>query len=65
MSDSGERSSNKATVEELEKGAAIQVSSTDKHLTRKVLWKLDTRFRPAISFDIISYFSLRQLKNEK
>lgn len=34
----------KATVEEIEKGAAVEVSSTDKHLTRKVLWKLDTRF---------------------
>lgn len=54
-SESGERSSNKATVEELEKGTAIQVSSTDKELTRKILWKLDTRFRPTISFVFIFF----------
>ncbi|OTB03886.1 hypothetical protein M426DRAFT_23409 [Hypoxylon sp. CI-4A] len=40
---------NKATVEELEKGSAVHVSSTDKHLTRKVLWKLDTRILPTLA----------------
>ncbi|KAI1206037.1 MFS general substrate transporter [Annulohypoxylon truncatum] len=48
-SESAEMSSNKAAVEELEKGSAIQVSSTDKHLTRKVLWKLDTRILPVLA----------------
>ncbi|KAI1383817.1 MFS general substrate transporter [Hypoxylon trugodes] len=42
---------NKATVEELEKGSgsAVQVHSTDKHLTRKVLLKLDTRILPVLA----------------
>ncbi|KAI0376305.1 MFS general substrate transporter [Hypomontagnella monticulosa] len=44
---------NKAMVEELEKGGSVEVSSTDssadKHLTRKVLWKLDTRILPVLA----------------
>ncbi|KAI8959917.1 MFS general substrate transporter [Daldinia sp. FL1419] len=40
---------NKATVEELEKGSAVHVHSTDKNLTRKVLWKLDTRILPILA----------------
>ncbi|KAI1371431.1 MFS general substrate transporter [Hypoxylon crocopeplum] len=47
-SESGE-AHNKATVEELEKGGAVQVSSLDKTLTRKVLWKLDTRILPVLA----------------
>ncbi|KAI1404998.1 MFS general substrate transporter [Hypoxylon fuscum] len=48
-SESGE-APNKAMVEELEKGeGAVQVSSTDKHLTRKILWKLDTRILPVLA----------------
>ena len=52
---------NKAMVEELEKGGSVEVSSTDssadKHLTRKVLWKLDTRFEQTISLAPIPLFS--------
>ncbi|KAI1463788.1 MFS general substrate transporter [Daldinia caldariorum] len=40
---------NKATVEELEKGGAIHVSSAERNLTRKVLWKLDTRILPILA----------------
>ncbi|KAF3065951.1 hypothetical protein GL218_09267 [Daldinia childiae] len=40
---------NKATVEELEKGSSVHVSSTDKNLTRKILWKLDTRILPILA----------------
>ncbi|KAI0846718.1 MFS general substrate transporter [Daldinia vernicosa] len=40
---------NKATVEELEKGSSVHVSSTDKKLTRKILWKLDTRILPILA----------------
>ncbi|KAI0134822.1 MFS general substrate transporter [Daldinia grandis] len=40
---------NKATVEEIEKGSSVHVSSTDKDLTRKVLWKLDTRILPILA----------------
>lgn len=62
-SESGE-APNKAMVEELEKGeGAVQVSSTDKHLTRKILWKLDTRFSP-IHYFLICYVS-QQSKRKK
>ncbi|KAI2605593.1 MFS general substrate transporter [Hypoxylon sp. NC1633] len=47
---------NKATVEELEKGSAIQVSSIDKNLTRKVLWKLDTRILPVLAILFLCSF---------
>ncbi|KAI1801804.1 MFS general substrate transporter [Daldinia bambusicola] len=40
---------NKATVVELEKGGAVHVSSAHKNLTRKVLWKLDTRILPILA----------------
>ncbi|KAI4864710.1 MFS general substrate transporter [Hypoxylon rubiginosum] len=48
MSDSGEP--NKATVEELEKGQTlVQVSEENIKLTRKILWKLDTRILPVLA----------------
>ncbi|KAK6953751.1 hypothetical protein Daesc_003713 [Daldinia eschscholtzii] len=47
-SDSGDLP-NKATVEEIEKGSTVHVSSTSKDLTRKVLWKLDTRILPILA----------------
>ncbi|KAI0832241.1 MFS general substrate transporter [Hypoxylon sp. FL0890] len=40
---------NKAMGEELEKGSSVQVSSASKDLTRKVLWKLDTRILPVLA----------------
>lgn len=49
MSSSESGDVNKPTVEELEKGSAVQVSSTEKNLTRKVLWKLDTRILPVLA----------------
>lgn len=55
-SDSGDVNK-KAVVEELEKGTTVQVSSLDKHLTRRVLLKLDTRFCPTIFF-IYLFFCL-------
>ncbi|KAG4220284.1 hypothetical protein PC116_g31237 [Phytophthora cactorum] len=54
-SDSGDLP-NKATVEEIEKGSTVHVSSTSKDLTRKVLWKLDTRFRQTLPFRIKPVF---------
>ncbi|KAI2468502.1 MFS general substrate transporter [Annulohypoxylon bovei var. microspora] len=55
-SSESEQMSNKPTAEELEKGSVIQVSSTDEHLTRRILWKLDTRILPVIAVMFLCSF---------
>ncbi|KAI1775860.1 MFS general substrate transporter [Hypoxylon cercidicola] len=58
MSSSESGDPNKATVEELEKGqqTLVQVSDADKKLTRRILWKLDTRILPILALLFLCSF---------
>ncbi|KAI1762667.1 MFS general substrate transporter [Hypoxylon sp. FL1150] len=60
MSGSESGDVNKTVVEELEKGqAVVQVSEEDLKMTRKVLWKLDTRILPVLAVMFLCSFQDR------